>query len=112
MTNPQHTTNPTPTRLLYTLDEARAQLGNICRQSMYNLVHSGLLPSVMIGTKRLIRHTDLEAFLEAQLSTVGERGEPLKVQADRIKAEHARAALAPRTKPSPRGETTPRKRAA
>jgi excisionase family DNA binding protein len=51
-----------PQRLAYSVDEAAGLLG-LSRRSIYELLRDGQLGSVKIGSRRLIRHTDLELFL-------------------------------------------------
>ena len=50
-------------RLAYSVDEAAAMIG-VSRRSIYELFRSGQLGSVKIGARRLIRRTDLDAFLD------------------------------------------------
>lgn len=49
-------------KLAYCVEEAGDMIG-ISRRSIYELIRSGQLGSVKIGSRRLIRHTDLERFL-------------------------------------------------
>lgn len=51
-------------RLLYRVGEAAVTL-NISRSKVYELLASGALPSVRIDRTRLIRKTDLRAFVES-----------------------------------------------
>jgi predicted DNA-binding transcriptional regulator AlpA len=47
--------------------EVRAQLGGICRQTMYVLQKSGRFPAaMMIGSKKFWRHSVVVNWLEAQ----------------------------------------------
>ena len=50
-------------RLAYSVDEAAALIG-ISRRSIYELLRSHQLGSIKIGSRRLIRHSDLERFLD------------------------------------------------
>lgn len=50
-----------PTKLLLTVTEAAQRLG-IGRTLMYELISTGQVPSVRIGTLRRIRPADLEAY--------------------------------------------------
>jgi excisionase family DNA binding protein len=47
---------------LASLDEARHYLGNISRSSLYGLLRSGQLPSVMLGKLRRIPRRALREF--------------------------------------------------
>ena len=51
------------TRLAYSVEEAAAIIG-ISRRTVYELLRTGQLRSVKIGSRRLIRHTDLERFID------------------------------------------------
>ena len=50
-------------RLAYSVDETAAQLG-CTRTHVHNLIKSGVLPSLKLGRRRLIRREALEALLE------------------------------------------------
>ncbi len=58
------TTTPVE-KLVYTIPEAATALG-IGRTSLYQLMDTDQLPSLKIGTRRLIARTDLEAFIIRQ----------------------------------------------
>ena len=51
------------TRLAWSVDETAELLG-ISRRSLYELLRSGELRSVKIGSRRLIRNADLERFVD------------------------------------------------
>ena len=51
--------------LIYTTAEA-AQLLRIGKTSLYELMATGELQSMKIGSRRLIAHQDLEAFIESR----------------------------------------------
>ena len=57
-----HKMLPTPTTLVYTIQEA-AILLNLGRSSMYQAVRTGAVPSVRLGRRILIPKTGLEQFL-------------------------------------------------
>ncbi len=50
-------------KLAYSVEEA-ADLIGISRRTIYELIRTGDLGSVKIGTRRLIRKTDLTQFLD------------------------------------------------
>ena len=50
-------------RMAWSVDEAASLIG-ISRRLLYELLRSGQLRSVKIGSRRLIRQQDLERFLE------------------------------------------------
>jgi excisionase family DNA binding protein len=52
-----------PQKLLYTIDEAAEALA-IGRTRLYELMATGKLPYVLIGSSRRLRSSDLEAFAE------------------------------------------------
>lgn len=47
----------------YEVPEARAALGNISHQKLYDLMNSGDLASFKIGRRRLISHDALMTFI-------------------------------------------------
>lgn len=49
-------------KMVYSIEEAAEQLG-IGRTMVYSLLRRGELTSIKIGSRRLIRRTDLETFL-------------------------------------------------
>ncbi|MGB5759070.1 MAG: helix-turn-helix domain-containing protein [Acidimicrobiales bacterium] len=51
-------------QLAYSVPDAAAMIG-ISRRTCYELMTSGQLRSVKLGRRRLIRHTDLVAFVDA-----------------------------------------------
>jgi excisionase family DNA binding protein len=50
------------TRLSYSIEEAAAMIG-IGRTTLYGLIKTGELPIVKIGTRTLVRRSDLENLL-------------------------------------------------
>jgi hypothetical protein len=63
-------------RELYSIEQARALLGGIARNTLYDLLRSGALTSVPIGRRRFIAAEAIAAFI-ASASTTGEPGDPL-----------------------------------
>lgn len=53
-------------RLAYSVPEASAAIG-IGKTKLYALIAQGILPSTLIGKRRLIRTADLEALIAGQL---------------------------------------------
>lgn len=51
-------------RLAYGVEDAAAMIG-VSRRTCYELMTAGRLRSVKLGRRRLIRHSDLAAFVEA-----------------------------------------------
>lgn len=58
--------NATSPRLL-TVEEVRAEL-NIGRTLIYQLIWSGALPVIRIGSALRVRRADLDAYVDQQLS--------------------------------------------
>jgi excisionase family DNA binding protein len=56
------TSGPTE-RLAYSPSEAAEALG-VSKPTVYKLLHNGQLRSIMVGNRRLIPRTGIEAFLE------------------------------------------------
>lgn len=59
-----------PTRRAYSVDEARALLGNISRKSIYDLINSGELASIKIAGRRLVPDVSIDALIQANLTQV------------------------------------------
>lgn len=53
-------------RLAYSVPEASTAIG-IGKTKLYALIAQGVLPSTLIGKRRLIRAADLEALIAGQL---------------------------------------------
>ncbi|WP_339346363.1 helix-turn-helix domain-containing protein [uncultured Sphingomonas sp.] len=53
-------------RLAYSVPEASAAIG-IGKTKLYALIAQGVLPSTLIGKRRLIRAADLDALIAGQL---------------------------------------------
>ena len=58
--------NPDP-KFAYSIEEA-AELLSIKRDSIHELLNTGELGSFKIGTRRLITHRHLEAFIETKVA--------------------------------------------
>ncbi|HVT76979.1 MAG TPA: helix-turn-helix domain-containing protein [Acidimicrobiales bacterium] len=61
---PVHVSDIAGERLSYSPGEAAAVLG-VSRGTVYKLLDAGALASCKLGSRRLIRRSDLEAFLDA-----------------------------------------------
>jgi excisionase family DNA binding protein len=56
-------------RELYSIEQARALLGGIARNTIYELIRSGELASVPIGRRRFISAAAIEAFIATTTTT-------------------------------------------
>ena len=63
---------PLNTNLSYGPDTAARIIG-IGRTKIFALLRSGELPSLTIGGRRLVRHVDLNDFLEQQMQKPGSK---------------------------------------
>lgn len=57
-------------RELYSIEEARALLGGIARNTIYELMRTASLPSVVIGRRRFISAESISAFIATASTTV------------------------------------------
>jgi len=57
-------------RELYSIEDARFLLGGIARKTIYDLLNSGQLASVIIGRRRFIPAAAITAFIGAVTTTV------------------------------------------
>lgn len=58
-------------RELYSIKETRELLGGISRNSLYELLRSGRLPSVVLGCRRFIAAKAIEELIAEATTTVG-----------------------------------------
>ena len=58
-------------RKLYSIEQARALLGGIARNTLYDLLRSGALASVPIGRRRFIAAEAIAAFVANTSTTRG-----------------------------------------
>jgi hypothetical protein len=56
-------------RVLHSITEARHLLGGISRNSIYSLLRHGQLESVVIGCRRFIARTAIDALIEKSTTT-------------------------------------------
>jgi excisionase family DNA binding protein len=63
-------------RELYSIEQARALLGGIARNTLYDLLRSGTLASVPIGRRRFIAAEAIQAFVASASTTGGLAGNP------------------------------------
>jgi excisionase family DNA binding protein len=54
----------------YSIEEARALLGGIARNTIYELMRTGSIPSVVIGRRRFISADSISVFIAAASTTV------------------------------------------
>jgi hypothetical protein len=61
-------------RALYSIEQARALLGGIARNTLYDLMRSGALASVPIGRRRFISASAIAAFIASSSTTEAPSG--------------------------------------
>lgn len=52
----------------YTVEQTRHRLGGVANQTIYNLINSGELRSITIGTRRLIPAEAITEFIKLRAS--------------------------------------------
>lgn len=57
-------------RDLYSIDEARERLGGISRNSLYQILRTGQLASVVIGGRRFVSAAAIAQFIARSTTTV------------------------------------------
>ncbi len=57
-------------RALYSIEETRARLGGISRNSLYAMLRAGSLPSVVIGCRRLVSAEEIAALISSYTTSV------------------------------------------
>ena len=56
-------------RALYSIEETRARLGGISRNSLYAMLRAGDLPSVVIGCRRFISPAAISELISKSTTT-------------------------------------------
>lgn len=67
---PNHPSSATVEALAVSVGEAARLLG-VSRATTYKLVTAGILPSLKLGRRRLIRRCDIEAVLSQRVASSG-----------------------------------------
>jgi Helix-turn-helix domain len=57
-------------RALYSIEETRARLGGISRNTLYAVLRDGSLPSVVIGCRRFVSADAIAAFIRNATTSV------------------------------------------
>ena len=57
-------------RALYSIEETRARLGGISRNSLYAMLRAGSLPSVVIGCRRFVSAEAIAALIRFSTTSV------------------------------------------
>ena len=57
-------------RALYSIEETRARLGGISRNSLYAMLRSGDLPSVVIGCRRFVSAEAIAALISNSTTSI------------------------------------------
>jgi hypothetical protein len=57
-------------RALYSIEETRARLGGISRSSLYAMLRTGDLPSVVIGCRRFVSAEAIAALISHYTTTI------------------------------------------
>jgi hypothetical protein len=57
-------------RALYSIEETRARLGGISRNSLYAMLRAGSLPSVVIGCRRFVSADAIVALIKNSTTSI------------------------------------------
>jgi hypothetical protein len=57
-------------RALYSIEETRARLGGISRNSLYAMLRAGSLPSVVIGCRRFVSAEAIAALIRDSTTSI------------------------------------------
>jgi hypothetical protein len=57
-------------RALYSIEETRARLGGISRNSLYAMLRAGSLPSVVIGCRRFVSAEAIAALISSSTTSI------------------------------------------
>jgi hypothetical protein len=57
-------------RALYSIEETRARLGGISRNSLYAMLRAGSLPSVVIGCRRFVSAEAIAALIKGSTTSI------------------------------------------
>lgn len=67
-------------RSLYSIAEAREMLGGISRNTIYTLLHTGDLPSVVIGCRRFVSESAIAALIAKSTTTQSPAVDPARLR--------------------------------
>ena len=65
---------------LYSIAEAREMLGGISRNTIYGLLHTGDLPSVVIGCRRFVSGSAIAELIEKSTTTQSPALDPARLR--------------------------------
>ena len=76
-------------RALYSIEEARARLGGISRNSLYAILRAGDLPSVVIGCRRFVSAEAIAALISNSTTSISPSQDAVRSRRPLASAGHA-----------------------
>jgi hypothetical protein len=73
-------------RALYSIEETRARLGGISRNSLYAMLRAGSLPSVVIGCRRFVSAEAIAALISGSTTSVSPSQDAVRSRPRLVKA--------------------------
>jgi hypothetical protein len=81
-------------RALYSIEETRARLGGISRNSLYAMLRAGSLPSVVIGCRRFVSAEAIAALIRNSTTSTSPSQDSVRLRRPLINAGQARPSTA------------------
>jgi helix-turn-helix protein len=75
-------------RALYSIEETRARLGGISRNSLYAMLRAGELPSVVLGCRRFVSAEAIAALIRISTTSVSPSQDAVRSRRPLVNAGH------------------------
>jgi hypothetical protein len=76
-------------RALYSIEETRARLGGISRNSLYAMLRAGSLPSVVIGCRRFVSADAIVALIKNSTTSISPSEDAVRARQPLVNAGEA-----------------------
>jgi hypothetical protein len=81
-------------RALYSIEETRARLGGISRNSLYAMLRAGTLPSVVIGCRRFVSAEAIAALIKNSTTSISPSQDAVRARQPLVNAGEALSSTA------------------
>ena len=81
-------------RALYSIEETRARLGGISRNSLYAMLRAGSLPSVVIGCRRFVSAEAIAALIKNSTTSISPSQDAVRARQPLVNAGEALSSTA------------------
>jgi hypothetical protein len=87
---------------LYSIEETRARLGGISRNSLYAMLRAGSLPSVVIGCRRFVSAEAIAALIKNSTTSISPSQDAVRSRQPLVNAGEALSSTVPTARASAR----------